>query len=60
MKNNYVYAKQRVFRRDQVKLLVYGPKRPYSNQKQKNNITKLVNCFFLKIYCFLLFYKNKK
>ena len=41
--------------RDQVNLLVYGPDRPYSKQKQKNYIAKFWPTGFFLIYYFLLF-----
>ena len=58
MKNNYAYAKQRLFRRDQVNLLVYGPDQPYFKQKQKNNITKLCSTGLFLNLLFFAFWKK--
>ena len=59
MKNNYAYAKQQVFQILNSKLLVCGTERPFYKQKQKIILQNWSTGFF-KIYCFLLFEKNKK
>ena len=47
-------------RRDQAKLLVYGPTDPILSKNRKNNITKFWPTDFFLIYYFLLYFFIQK